>query len=246
MITYKWQKSTDGGITWTDAGGAGEDTAEITVSVTEDAADQLFRCMVTNSAGTVFSNCVKIIYVTEPPEITAQPENVSADTGENAVFTVAAEMAESCRWQTSDDYGVTWTDTGATGDTLTVGASAASAAVLYRCAVSNPAGTSYSDSAMLTLADAAPVIMVQPVDYHGAMSTKADFVVIANGAESYQWQSSSSESGPFRPSGAGGATTPNLNINVTSATSRAFYRCAVTNADGSTYTNVVKIVVEQG
>lgn len=239
----KWQKSTDNGLTWTDAGGAGEDTAELTVSVTEEVAHQLFRCMVTNEAGTVFSNCVRIIYVTGPPEITAQPQNVISDTGENAVFTVAAEMAVSYKWQTSADCGGTWTDTEETGEALTVGAGAESAAVLYRCAVTNPAGTSYSDAVMLTLADAAPVIMVQPADQEAALSETAEFSVTANGATSYQWKSASSATAAtWRNVTGAGATTPTLSVKATSASLRQYYRCAVTNANGSTLTDAVHII----
>ena len=105
---YRWQVSYDNGITWGSAVGDGADTNEITIDVDGTNAGGLYRCMIVNGSGTIFSDCAHIILVTEPPVITLQPVSVTVNTGDEAVFTIEATDAQKYTWQASDDYGDTW------------------------------------------------------------------------------------------------------------------------------------------
>lgn len=54
-LSYRWQQSTDSGRSWTDIGGA-TDAAYITVATTTNMNGTQYRCVVSNSAGSVTSN----------------------------------------------------------------------------------------------------------------------------------------------------------------------------------------------
>ncbi len=54
-LSYKWQQSTDSGQSWTDIGGA-TDATYITVATTTNMNGTQYRCVVSNSAGSVTSN----------------------------------------------------------------------------------------------------------------------------------------------------------------------------------------------
>lgn len=54
-LSYQWQQSTDSGRSWTDIGGA-TDATYITVATTTNMNGTQYRCVVSNSAGSVTSN----------------------------------------------------------------------------------------------------------------------------------------------------------------------------------------------
>lgn len=54
-LSYRWQQSTDRGRSWTDIGGA-TDATYITVATTTNMNGTQYRCVVSNSAGSVTSN----------------------------------------------------------------------------------------------------------------------------------------------------------------------------------------------
>ena len=54
-LSYRWQQSTDSGQSWTDIGGA-TDATYITVATTTNMNGTQYRCVVSNSAGSVTSN----------------------------------------------------------------------------------------------------------------------------------------------------------------------------------------------
>ena len=91
------------------------------------------------------------------PAITAQPADATAAEGSTAEFSVTATGAASYQWQfwsvkSEAWYSVTASDyTGLTAATMTVPATADRNGMKYRCAVTNEAGTVYSESATLTV-----------------------------------------------------------------------------------------------
>lgn len=54
-LSYRWQQSTDSGQSWTDIGGA-TDATYITAATTTNMNGTQYRCVVSNSAGSVTSN----------------------------------------------------------------------------------------------------------------------------------------------------------------------------------------------
>ncbi|MBQ3160025.1 MAG: hypothetical protein IJC00_06135, partial [Clostridia bacterium] len=60
--SYQWQWSFDGGSNWQNSSSAttGYNTATLQVTATEARNGYMYRCKVTNSAGTVYTNAVTL------------------------------------------------------------------------------------------------------------------------------------------------------------------------------------------
>jgi hypothetical protein len=107
-LTYKWQRSTNGGGSWSDLS-AGDETSisgitsdTLTFECQLDRADYRYRCVVSNSAGSVNSNAA-ILYIN--PKITtnlSSTKTVTVESGQQnvlAVFTVVAGGSAALSYQ---------------------------------------------------------------------------------------------------------------------------------------------------
>ncbi|MCR5781772.1 MAG: CHAP domain-containing protein [Clostridia bacterium] len=97
----------------------------------------------------------------------------------------------------------------------------------------------------LPVSKAKPIIRTQPVNVSAAAGATAKFSVTASGATSYQWQVSSDNGVTWKNSGASSAKTANLTVDVTASTVNELYRCAVSNANGTVYSDTVKIELSE-
>lgn len=104
ITSYRWQRSTDGGGSWTDIAGATTSTLALTSTTLAD--DSLrFRVLITGAGGTVTSATARLT-VTAPsgqpgaaPVILVHPETVTVPLGQSATFTVTAEGPQlSYQW----------------------------------------------------------------------------------------------------------------------------------------------------
>lgn len=112
-----------------------------------------FKCVISNAAGTVETNEV-FLYVTgneapAAPVITKQPASAAVTEGENVTFAVTA---------TGDGITYRWYKNGAaidgaTGAAYTFAAALADNGAVFRCEVSNSAGTVTSNEATLTVTE---------------------------------------------------------------------------------------------
>ena len=112
-----------------------------------------FKCEISNAAGTVETNEV-FLYVTgneapAAPVITKQPASAAVTEGENVTFAVTA---------TGDGITYRWYKNGAaidgaTGAAYTFAAALADNGAVFRCEVSNSAGTVTSNEATLTVTE---------------------------------------------------------------------------------------------
>ncbi|MCR5781174.1 MAG: leucine-rich repeat protein [Clostridia bacterium] len=242
-LSYQWQASSDGGKTWNNSGASSAKTGTLSVTATTYTVKALYRCAVSNTDGTVFTDSVRII---PTPIITKQPENVTAAAGVRVLFSVIAAGADSYQWQASSDNGKTWKNSGAATaatSNLSLNATVATTKAIYRCVVSNEYGSTYSEIVYITLPDTAPIIRVQPANVTAQTGDKAVFIVVAPGATSYQWQVSSDKGETWKNSGASSAVTARLSVNATAATSKVIYRCIVANKYGTVYSDSAYITL---
>ncbi len=169
-LTYQWQKSTNGGISWSSATGTGTTSASYTTSALTAANNgNKYRCVVTNTKNgtSADTNSNAATLTVNPaavaPSINTQPGNVTRNIGQTATFTVVATAADggilSYQWQKYS--GTIWsninlaTNTSYTTSALTV----ANNGNKYRCVVTNTkngtTANTNSNAATLTVNPAA-------------------------------------------------------------------------------------------
>ena len=180
------------------------------------------------------------------PKITTQPKSVKVAVGQKATFQVVATGSNlSYQWQYKRAGATAWTDwNGKTAATLTVTGASSINGCQYRCVVSNSVGKKTSNAATLTVvAVAKPVITTQPKSVSLASGECMTFSCAATGVGtlSYQWQYK--RAGATAWSNWSGKTGTILNVVAGSNNSGCQYRCAVTNAGGTTYTNAATLTV---
>jgi hypothetical protein len=121
-LTYQWQVSTDGGLTWTNITGANSSTYTAT-GATAAMNNNRYRVVVTGVCAPVSNSNAAILTVITPAAVTSQPANVEVCSGSSATFSVSANSVQTViyQWQISTDGGATWTNiAGANSSTYTV------------------------------------------------------------------------------------------------------------------------------
>ena len=249
--SYQWQYSKDG-ISWTNCtttSWPGADTAEVTAKVTNTRNGYMFRCLVTGGERTIASNYATMSIGAAAPAatITFQPEDAIAPAGEYVKFTVVAENAESYQWQYSKD-GSSWVNCttaswpGADTSEMTAKVTNTRNGYQFRCVVTG--GGSDVISAIATMRVGTVTVPVQitsqPVDASAPAGEFVTFKVVAENAESYQWQYSKDGSSWVNCTTASwpGADTSEVTAKVTNTRNGYQFRCVVTG-DGSSETSVV-------
>ena len=150
--TVQWQRSIDGGVSFTDIGGATSTTLNFTAVGSQNGYQ--YRASFTNSAGTMNSDAA-LLTVNIAPVISTQPTNQTAVVGTTATFTAAAtgRPTPTVQWQKSTNGGSSYSDiVGATSTTLSFTAAAADDGSLYRAVFSNVCGQATTNGASLTVA----------------------------------------------------------------------------------------------
>lgn len=223
-LSYQWQKDSGGGME--DIEDATESILVFPAATLSDAAS--YRCIVTNTDGTVTSGSAMLTVVT-PPVVTLDPVSQTAEDGDSVTFTVAASgLFLNYQWQKNgEDLN------GQTGATLTLTSVTTLDDGSYRCVVSNTAGSDTSAPATL-MVDGAPGIVTHPQNIAVNLGAMATFSLTASGPGlSYQWQ---------RNTGTGMLDVPGANeisyvIASAADSDVGSYRCKVTNVHGSVFTN---------
>ena len=197
------------------------------------------------SIAMVFTLLPSTVFAAGKPIITQQPTSVTAGEDKTVSFTVVAEDATSYRWQVKTSETASWKNSSyntSTQPTLSIKALASRDGYQYRCKVTNDAGSVYTDAVALSVVSK-PVITQHPQDVRTFRNATARFTVQAEGAESYLWQIKTPVSSKWVTSGYETSRSATLEVPVTSNRDGYQYRCKVTNAAGSVYTDEVTLSV---
>jgi hypothetical protein len=199
-------------------------------------------CYVADNIGNTAYRVMMAYIETNAPVITQQPTNQNVPTGGTASFTLVATSATPLSYQWQKDNS-NLSDgghySGATTSTLNITGADSNDAASYRCVVTNIAGSTTSSHATLAVTISLPTITQQPANQSVDTGGTASFTVLADGSQplAYRWQRSTDGSSFSNLSDSGhysGSTTTTLTITGADAGDAASYRCAVTNAYGST------------
>lgn len=233
-VSYQWQYSSDGGATWKNsaAKGATTSTAEFTVKGSHDG--YWYRCQGKDLYGQItYSGWAQILV---QPEIIEHPESQSVKVGSMVTLSVKFAGANPrYQWQYSNDGGVTWKNSNATGSQTAVikfKAQGSSNGRLYRCQIKEAHNlTLTSSSAWVRVVSE---LTTQPDNWTGEVGEKANFRVGATGAGlKFQWQYSHDGGKTWKNSNASGAKTAAITFTAKNSYDGALYRCVITDANGA-------------
>ena len=255
-LTYQWQTSTDGGTTWKDTGLTGNKTNRLYWTVTDAHNGRQYRCVLTDANGSLTSAAatLTIRQAQDTVTIITQPQDTSIVAGRVVEFTVEAtgEGELTYQWQTSTDEGLTWNNTGLTGnktDTLTWTVSDAHNGRQYRVIVSDANGSVTSDPATLTIVQEQDTITItqQPQNVSIVAGRVVEFTVAATGSGelSYQWQTSTDGGTTWKDTGLTGNKTSRLYWTALDSHNGRQYRCVVSDANGSKTTEAATLTIVQ-
>ena len=247
-LTYLWQYTKDGGVTWKDSTAASARTPNLNIAANGVNAGLTYHCLISNPYGTVTTDEVHLILIEAAPEIDTQPTDAEVILGDRAHFSVTASGYDlTYRWQYSKDGGETWKNsrgTGAKTAHLEIAGSLENAKLLYRCVVGNLGGVEVTDTVRVIVTIPAPVIDTQPVNADVAEGDRARFSVTASGyGLTYQWKYSLNGGKTWINSTGKGAKTANLEIAGSLANARLLYHCVITNKGGTVITDEVHVNV---
>ncbi len=250
-VGYQWQRSTDGGGTFTNLPAEAGATLTLPAVTLADSGRQ-FRVVVSNLAGTVTSDAASLTVDAIPaaPAFTTQPASLAVVAPRPVTFTVVATGTPSptLQWQSSVDGGATFGDiAAATSSSYTTPATVlGDSGRQYRVVASNTEGVATSDVATLTVevASVLPRFTTQPVDVAVLEGQDASFTVAAAGtpAPTLQWQRSMDAGTTW--SNLDGATGAVLGVvGATLGSSGMRLRAVATNAAGSVASAVAVLTV---
>lgn len=237
-LTYQWQVSSNGGITFTDIPGAVAAAYNFTPTLAQN--NYQYRCVITGTcAPTTAITTPAILSVNRIPAIVTPPANVTICSGNNTSFSITAPVPATgltYQWQLSTNGGASFTNianggiySNTTTTTLNLtGVTAAFTNNQYRCVVSSATCTpsATSTAAILTVNDA-PSITQQPVNTAICGGNAVSFTAAATGTGiGYQWQVSTDGGVTF--TNIAGATLPTYTFTALLAQNNNQYRCVVT------------------
>ncbi|WP_404420690.1 immunoglobulin domain-containing protein [Nibricoccus sp. IMCC34717] len=239
--SVSWERSTDGGATWSAFGGS---NATLTVTVAANDNGRQFRAVFTNVAGTTRSNAATLSVPTAP-QITTQPASVATTVGSTASFSAAASgvPTPTVKWQRSNDNGSTWTDIpSATSAAYAFVTTSGDNGARFRAVFTNSEGVRNTDAATLSLT-AAPMITTSPVSLAVTVGNTATFSAAASGlpAPTVQWQQSTDGGNTF--ANIPGATSTSYSLTTVIGDNGKRLRAVFTNSVSSVPSSAATLTV---
>jgi hypothetical protein len=165
--TYQWQSAPPGSSTFTAISGA-TSASYATGATTVGMNGRQYRCVVSNSAGTITSSSAALTVqsTVSMPQIAMQPTSTAVTSSTTATFTIAASSspAPTYQWESAAPGSSTFTPiSGATAASYSTATTPSMDGTQYRCVVSNSAGSVTSAAVTLSIASApAPLPAATP------------------------------------------------------------------------------------
>lgn len=186
---------------------------------------RLFVCDMINKT-------IRVGYPLLPPVIITSPTNVTVSMGASAVFTVTATSVSPLNFQWRRNGSPL---SGATNAMLTLNGVQLAQAGDYDVVVSNAGGSTNTAPPAVLVVTPPPVITTSPVGQSFTLGQGIALNVAASGTEPffYQWQ--------FNGTNLAGATNATLSLTNLTVATAGIYRVLVSNAAGSTISDVARL-----
>jgi hypothetical protein len=228
-LTYQWQKDLVNII-----GATNSVLALNNITAVDEAS---YRCIITNSCGSVLNSEIVDLTLYENTAITTHPNDATQCIGQNVSFTVVA-TGSNLFYQWKKD-GANIFDvgnlSGSATNTLNITGIIAGDNGVYTCEVIGSCGIVNSDPANLVLKENT-LITTQPSNQSVCPSANAVFNVVVSGTNLlYQWQKDGFD--------IVGKTNSGLIINNVAAGDAGVYRCIVTGDCGISISNGALLTV---
>jgi len=237
--TYQWQRLPAGSGTWGNLANGGvysgvtTATLAITGATLAMSGDQ-FRCVATNTVGSVTSNAATLTVVVPLPVINTQPLSQAVLVGSAVGLSVTASSPVSVtyQWQ-KNNVNIP----GATSSSYNIASFGSGDVGSYDVVVTNSAGSVTSNTATLAIAQP-PVITTDPASQTVIAGAPASFAVTvtSNAALSYVWRKNDVT--------IPGATNATYAIASAQASDAANYSVVVTNIAGSATSGEATLTVQ--
>ena len=241
---YRWQASTDGGVTWSTIAGAtassytppaGSAGEQVRVVVTATNGDGTAQATSPASAAILANPPVNAV----APSLSGTPQDGVKLTAARGTWTGVATLVYAYQWQVSTDGGVTWAAiSGATGTSYAPPAGSAGGEVRVVVTATNGDGaaqaTSPASAAILANPPAntvAPSLSGTPQDGEPLAASNGTWTGMASIAYTHQWQVSTDGGSTW--SDIVGATGSSYTPPAGSAGDEVQVVVTATNGDGT-------------
>ena len=262
-ITYQWQVSTNGGVTFTNLSNGAPYSTVTTNTLNITAAPvslntYQYRCVISGSCSPL-NSAAAVLTVNASPTVVTPPSSTAICAGNTVSFTVGASGGiTGYQWQVSTDAGVTFNNIGgATAATYSFVAGLPQNNYQYRCVVTGSCSPAATSSAAVLTVGSTLIINSQPTGTIVCAGSNASYSVNVSGTVTYQWQVSTDGGATYTNITNGGiysnATTATLNLTGVPATANSnLYRCAISgscptiNSNGALLTvNTAPVIATQ-
>ncbi|MES2847430.1 MAG: immunoglobulin domain-containing protein [Bacteroidota bacterium] len=213
-VQYQWQSRTYPGNTHSDIPGTGTST----LSIPNLVEGTYYRCKITSNCITIFSQEVYASYSVDP-EFNSDQIMFACEGDVVYISGIATNEQQNYQWMASSDSGITYSDMpGETSSEIIVTASSLNNGNRYKCLVSNPCFSGYSNITTLYSNPVQISIPYQPTEQIGCVGIPTSLFLYGTGpVENYVWEISynggnSFTNIPFADNIHWGSSTPNLGI----------------------------------
>lgn len=247
-LSYQWQYSKNGGITWVSSTAASAKKAVFSCTASASYHNRLYRCIVTDYYGSSVTSETVVFRIISNLAVTVQPADCTVQSG--AVFSFRTEATGAglkYQWQYSKDNGAAWTASSLSCARTALFSCTASAAYhgrLYRCVITDACGNQVTTApARLTVCETFGITM-QPESVTVKEGEVFTMRVKASGTGlSYQWEYSS-DGLTWTPSAAASAKKESFICTASAGYHNRLYRCRVTSGEeGILYTSPACLTV---
>lgn len=242
--TVQWERAAPGTSAFVPVLGATAKSLTLSTVTFADNGAQ-FRAVYTNAGGQAVTDAATLTVAALVPSVTQDPSDATVASGDDASFVAAgdSEVPQTVQWQRGA-HDEPFTDIeGETSTTLTFAASFAQNGDTFRAVFTNPAGSTTTSAATLTVTPESAQVATDPTDVTVVAGEPASFSASATGdpTPTIQWRLSTDGGTTFTD--IDGATGATYTFTTTAADDGNQYLAVFDNAGGTDTTSAATLTV---